>query len=84
MKIYILAALACTGACAQSITPLVDPKGEPTAIGMKCPTGIICDARSEVCHPATTEYPEGWCTYVGDQGRAFGAHKDGGSRDGAP
>jgi hypothetical protein len=61
--------------CVQSITPLVDKNGEPTAIGLKCPSGIVCDRRSEVCGEKGRACDEMSCCFVGDNGRAYGSHK---------
>jgi hypothetical protein len=77
IALLALAALVVAGCFLwnQKVTPI--PKDSPLAI--QCGNGGWCDRRTERCKPPTSDRPDGYCEFVGDDGRAFGSKRlDGG------
>lgn len=75
MKPFIIALLALA-ACNQTITqpgPVNNSQFDP--LWIRRPEGGSCSRRDEVCRPATSDYPRGYCAYVGDNGRAYGSKR---------
>ena len=72
ITLLALAALVAAG-CENKphpITPVGDLKCGYTSHW--CPEGGCC-LNEEVCRPAVSEYPQGYCAFVGGPGSTFGS-----------